>query len=91
MTTQIVEQLRSLFPDGELDEWFVLIIGEGTGKEFIKEDNNEWFTFTRPILEGYFHAKYFLEMAVKYGDELEYPPNLLPSGWASLLCLYNLR
>ncbi len=32
-----------------------------------------------------------LEMAVKYGRKLEKAPELLPSGWAALLCLYNLR
>jgi hypothetical protein len=46
---------------------------------------------TRPILEAYQHAKYFLEMAVKYGSQLERPPNLLPSGWAAVLHLYGLR
>jgi hypothetical protein len=30
-------------------------------------------------------------MAVKYGRELEYPPRVMPSGWAALLYLYNLR
>jgi hypothetical protein len=36
-------------------------------------------------------AKYFLEMVVKYGRELEEPPHVLPSGWAAILCLYELR
>ncbi|MBF0227908.1 MAG: hypothetical protein HQK76_20885 [Desulfobacterales bacterium] len=90
-TKQIVDNLQSLLPNCELNEWFVLIVNEGTGKEFKKEDNRQWLKVTRPILEGFFHAKYFLEMAVKYGNELEYPPRMLPSGWASLLYLYNLR
>jgi hypothetical protein len=30
-------------------------------------------------------------MAVKYGWESEYPPRVMPSGWAALLYLYNLR
>jgi hypothetical protein len=42
-------------------------------------------------LEAFFHARYVLEMAVKYGDDLDEPTNLLPSGWAGLLYLYNLR
>jgi hypothetical protein len=33
---------------------------------------------TRPILEAFFHARYFLEMAVRYAD-LETPPEVLPS------------
>jgi hypothetical protein len=46
---------------------------------------------TRPIVEAFFHARYFLEMAVRYGKELATAPCLLPSGWASLLYLYGLR
>ena len=92
LTTQIVDSLQSLLPNYELNEWFILVVNEGTGKEFNRgEDNRRWLEVTRPILEAFFHARYFLEMAVKYGNELEYPPMMLPSGWASLLYLYNLR
>jgi len=28
---------------------------------------------------------------VKYGKELDYPPVTMPSGWAAVLYLYNLR
>ena len=36
-------------------------------------------------------ARYMLEMAVKYGRDLESPPTTLPSGWAAVLYLYELR
>jgi hypothetical protein len=55
------------------------------------EDNRRWLEATRPIVEAFFHARYFLDMACKYGELLDAPPNLLPSGWASLLYLYDLR
>jgi len=71
--------------------WFLSILHEGTGKEFDMEDNARWLEVTRPILEAFFHARFFLEMAVKYGRDLKYPPKMLPSGWASFLYLYNLR
>ena len=45
---------------------------------------------TRPIVEAFFHARYFVEMAVRYA-RLDEPPSLLPSGYAALLCLYGLR
>ena len=90
-TVEIVEKLKSLLPGYKLNEWFLLIVDQGTGKEFKQEDNENWLEMTRPMVEAFFHARYFLKMAVKYGNELEYPPNLLPSGWASLLYLYNLR
>jgi len=46
---------------------------------------------TRPILEAFFHARDFLEMAVRYGRRLDAPPRVLPSGWAALLELHGLR
>jgi hypothetical protein len=46
---------------------------------------------TRPILEAFFHARYFLEMVCRYGRELAEPPSPLPSGWAAVLYLYGLR
>jgi hypothetical protein len=67
------------------------IVEEGTGKIFKPEDNRNWETVTRPMLEAFFHARFFLEMAVKYGKELKTPPQTLPSGWAAVLYLYNLR
>jgi hypothetical protein len=70
--------------------WFLQIVGEGTGKEFQPEHNTRWLEVTRPIVEAFFHARYFLEMACRYRE----PPGKdqpLPSGWAVLLYLYNLR
>jgi hypothetical protein len=43
------------------------------------------------LLEAFFHAKFFLEMAVKYGKDLRASPTPLPAGWAALLCLFGLR
>ena len=51
------------------------------------EMNQEWLEHTRPMCEAFFHAKYFLDMAVKYGESLEKAPDMLPSGWASVLYL----
>lgn len=91
LTLEIVEKLQALAPDHPLNEYFMCIVREGTGKTFKKEDNKNWFVVTKPIVEAFFHACYFLEIAVKYGKGLEYPPQLLPSGWAALLHLYDLR
>ena len=90
-TQQIVEKLQALAPTRQLNKSFMQIIREGTGKTFAPEHNENWVAVTRPILEAFFHARFFLEMAVKYGRELEYPPRSMPSGWAALLYLYNLR
>jgi hypothetical protein len=89
-TQSIVQKLQALAPDRPLNPWFAEIVQAGTGKVFKTEDNARWTEVTRPILEAFFHARFFLEMAVRYAD-LEMPPLALPSGYAALLYLYGLR
>ena len=64
------------------------ILREGTGKKF--QDNADWDRETRPLLEAFCHAKFMVEMAVRYAD-MPRPPQPMPSGWAALLYLYDLR
>ena len=82
--------LESLAPDRPLNPWFRQIVEQGTGKSFKQDDNADWTRITRPILEAFFHARFFLEMAVRYATLWE-PPLSLPSGYAALLHLYGLR
>lgn len=89
-TLKIVEALKAIMPGRELNKMFMEIINEGTGKEFDHSMNQEWGKHTQPIVEAFFHAKYMLEMAVKYSG-LKYPPRCMPSGWAVVLYLYDLR
>lgn len=93
MTRRIVDVLRDLAPARRLlCKEFEEIIKEGaSGKEFEDEHNKKWTNHTRPFVEAFFHAKYFLEMVVKYGKEMEEPQDMLPSGWAAVLCLCDLR
>jgi hypothetical protein len=88
---RIVKALQGLAPQLALNEQFLLIVSDGTGKVLTPKDNRNWEAITRPLLEAFFHARFFLEMAIKYGRELKTPPNTLPSGWATVLYLYNLR
>jgi hypothetical protein len=90
-TDEIVTALRALGPGRPLNGWFEEIIRDGTGKTFEQTHNREWTRHTRPIVEAFLHARFFLEMAVRYGAELVEPPALMPSGWAALLYLYDLR
>ncbi len=90
-TTRIVAALAKLAPDGRLNRWFLNIVDHGTGREFTPEANRRWAAETRPILEAFFHARYFLEMVCKYGRELESAPSMLPSGWAAVLHLFRMR
>jgi hypothetical protein len=89
-TKSIVAALRDLAPDRPLNPWFLHIVTLGTGHQFSAEHNSRWTEVTRPMIEAFFHARYFLEMAVRY-SELESPPRSLPSGYAALLYLYGLR
>jgi hypothetical protein len=107
ITEKIVKALNGLAPEGTefIPAWideapkdpvtfnfqFEEIFQKGTGKTFNIKHNEKWGEHTRPMLEAFFHAKYFLEMAVKYGKELEEAPTYLPCGWAALLYYYNLR
>lgn len=93
LTTKIVTALRALnpVPESPLNSMFEEIIKEGTGKTWEHSHNLEWKKHTRPLLEAYFHAKWMLDMVIKYGKELDSPPNLLPTGWAGVLYLYNIR
>jgi hypothetical protein len=42
------------------------------------------------MLEAFAHAKFMIEMAVRYAGLLG-PPQPMPSGYAALLYLYDLR
>jgi hypothetical protein len=89
-TDTIVRRLSSLPSDRPLHPWFLQIVRQGTGNAFTTADNNRWTLVTRPIVEAFFHARFFLEMAVRHAA-LEVPPRPLPSGYAALLYLYQLR
>ena len=89
-TEAIVRLLGSLLPERRLNPWFLQIVDEGTGKRFTPNDNTDWLRITRPILEAFFHARFFLEMAVRYAD-IAQPPRPMPSGYAALLYLFGLR
>lgn len=93
ITEKIVALFRSLNPKPGvgLHNFFEEIIQDGTGKIFLASHNREWTQHTRPIVEAYFHTRWVLDMMIRYGQELKAPPNLLPSGWAAVLYLYNLR
>ncbi len=90
-TLAIVERLAALLPGRLLNAWFMQIITHGTSRAFDPEDNARWLEVTRPILEAFFHARYMLDMVCRYGRALESPPTLMPSGWAAVLYLYDLR
>jgi hypothetical protein len=94
-TRKIYSALESISPHEPKkipNQWFNNIISQGApGIKFELEHNQAWEKTCRPFLEAFFHAKYFLEMAVKYGKEYDKAPNVMGSGWAALAELYNIR
>jgi hypothetical protein len=90
-TAQIVASLQALAPHRDLNDGFQQIVQNGTGRAFQWSDNARWLEMTRPMVEAFFHARYFLEMAVRYGQQIDDSARELPSGWAAFLCLYDLR
>ena len=65
-TKSIVAALTALAPDRPLNPWFLEIVRLGTGQEFVAEHNSRWTEVTRPMLEAFFHARFLVEMAVRY-------------------------
>lgn len=90
-TLAIVDALQALAPTRPLNKDFMTIVRAGTGHVFEREHNQRWLEVTRPIIEAFLHARFFLEMAVLYGQVIDRPLTRLPSGWAAFLYLYNLR
>jgi len=88
-TLEMYEALKKLeFTDRGLNEQFKTIVEQGSSD--VKNINKEWGE-TRKWVEAFLHCKYFLEMVVKYGKELDAVPMCLPSGLAAVLELYNIR
>jgi hypothetical protein len=74
------------------NNWFCRVIDEALCKEFKGLETNEnWLLETRPILEASWHCKNFLEQMLRFGREPEESPQILPSGRAPVLHLYDLR
>lgn len=70
---------------------YARIIEAGTAHQFTATTNENWEAETKPILEAFWHTKYFVNMMVKYGKELEKVERALQPGMAAVLYLFELR
>lgn len=86
-----VKILKDIAPDGRLCKTFMHLTDTALARRFTMDVNQRWDEETSVLVEAFLHAKYFIEMAVKYGQELDEAPESLPSGWAALLSLYEIR
>ena len=90
-TLKIVESLRALAPHLELNPDFAEIIAAGTKAPSVSSGETGGPDPSRAMIEALFHARHALEMLCKYAEQLPAPPPALPSGWATVLYLYNIR
>jgi hypothetical protein len=82
------------------DKWFLQIIEDAKSQGLFKREYNKDFpSHARPVVEAYLHCKYFLEMLAE-STKLKEDPMVsckegrifgIPSGYAAILELYNLR
>jgi hypothetical protein len=50
---------------------YAQILEAGTAHQFSETTNANWESETTPVLEAFWHTKYFIQMMVKYAKELE--------------------
>ena len=83
VTQKVMKELEGLYRYGYRNRNAVIkeIMDEGLDK---KAGPRKW-------IEAMLHARYLLEMAIKYSKEVKKPLQCLPSGYAALLYLYGLR
>jgi hypothetical protein len=77
--------------EGNLTLLFEVIMNEGTNRPLNLVQSRVWIQDAAPVITAYYHAKYFLNRHVRYRRELTSSPDVLPLGWAAILCLYGLR
>jgi hypothetical protein len=111
----IVDRAQVLFeriaPTGTaLNDWFLSICQTALRHRFIwppknwdwERMNRNWQAETQPILEAFWHCRYFLRMLARFGRELDEAPmpvawtaegfsgSPAPAGWLAVLYLYGL-
>ena len=89
MTQAMRSAFKSLLPGRPLCPLFETIYDEGLNP--LPYPNKRSRNTDRDVIEAFFHAWYFLRMLIKYGKSLKSPPDVLPSGWAAVLELYQMR
>jgi hypothetical protein len=70
---------------------YARIVEAGTAHQFSKTTNENWEAETKPILEAFWHTKYFINMMAKYAKELETVEMMVQPGMAAVLYLFELR
>ena len=64
---------------------YARIVEAGTAHQFSETTNANWEAETKPILDAFWHTKYFINMMVKYAKELETVEMMVEPGMAAVL------
>ncbi len=87
-----VKFLEKLAPESsQLNSWYRGIVDLGLDKGFNDSTNDNWLAETQPLLEAFWHTKFFVTQMKSSAESLETAPEILPYNWASVLYLYDLR
>lgn len=87
-----VQFLEKLAPESSsLNDWYRGIIDLGLDKDFNDSTNDNWLNETQPLLEAFWHTKFFVKQMKSSVERLETAPETLPYDWAAVLYLYDLR
>lgn len=70
---------------------FHALVENGTEIHFDLEHNQNWHKWVGPQFEAYFHAKMFLDLMIQCAERMESCCASLPSDWAAVLYLFNMR
>jgi hypothetical protein len=71
---------------------YVAIVEAGAFHKFSRTTNDNWDAETRPILEAFWHTKYFVRMMVEYATKLDRIELAgMDYGLAAVLYLFQLR
>ena len=78
--------LKKLAPDtSKLNEWFQEITDLGLDRDFTDSTNENWLRETQPLLEAFWHTKFFVTQMKSSAASLETAPEILPYDWAAVL------
>src|ERR1700689_4959649 len=60
-TRTMADALAAISPEGRpFRRFFDEILQQGTGREFSRTDNQHWLERAAPIVQAFFHARYFM-------------------------------
>ena len=87
-----VQFLEKLAPESSnLNVWYQGIIDLGLAKDFTDSTNDNWLSETQPLVEAFWHTKFFVTQMKSSAVSLEPLQKFCLTFGAAVLYLYGLR